>query len=85
MIHGKFTARGGAFRSASSSREVSSDVDEARVHTIAQILHDDLAAQCAAAGWTVRTRRDMGADAPAYKAAAPNREAGYPTRSPAAS
>ncbi len=78
MIHGKFTARGGAFRSASSSKEVSSDVDEARVRRIAQILHDDLVAQCAAAGWTVRTRQDMGADLPAYKSAAPNREAGYP-------
>lgn len=78
MIHGKFTARGGGFRSASSSKEVTSDVDEARVRRIAQALHDDLAAQAAAAGWTVRTRRDMGADVPAYKPAAANEETGYP-------
>lgn len=78
MIHGKFTARGGAFRSASSSKEVSSEVDEARVRTIAQALHDDLAAQLAAAGWAVRTRQDMGAEVPAYKPAAANSETGYP-------
>lgn len=78
MIHGKFTARGGAFRSASSSKEVTSDVDEARVRRIAQALYDDLAVQCAAAGWTVKTRSEMGADVPAYKPAAANEETGYP-------
>lgn len=78
MIHGKFTARGGAFRSASSSKEVTSDVDEARVRHVAQVLHDDLVAQLQAAGWTVHTRREMGADTPAYKTAAPNRDTGYP-------
>lgn len=78
MLHGKFTARGGVFRGAISSKEVVSDVDQARVRKIAQALHDDLATQLKAAGWTVNTRQELGANVPNYTPAAPNRDAGYP-------
>lgn len=78
MLHGKFTARGGVFRGAVSSKEVVSDVDQARVRAIAVALQDDLAAQFRAAGWTVHTRAELGDNVPDYKPAAPNREAGYP-------
>jgi hypothetical protein len=78
MLHGKFSAKGGVFRSAISSKEVVSDVDQGRVRKIVVALHDDLAAQLKAAGWTVNTRQELGANVPNYTAAAPNKEAGYP-------
>lgn len=78
MLHGKFTARGGVFRGAVSSKEVVSDVDQARVRKIAVALHDDLVAQARTAGWTVHTRQELGANVPGYTPAAPHREAGYP-------
>lgn len=78
MTRGKFTARGGAFRRASVTKEVVAEVDQARVQKIAQVLHDDLVAQFEAAGWNVQTRQELGADVPAYKAASSDGERGFP-------
>lgn len=78
MLHGKFTARGGVFRGATSSKEVVSELDEARVRKVAALLHDDLVAQLQEGGWAVRSRAELGSNVPNYTPAAPHKEAGYP-------